>query len=136
MHRSYRPLLGRAQYDRARQPRHVHHRSNCSRVIWMDEGHIRYDGPSEQAADLYLSTIPTTADFRQGEELIERAVAHERGELLVRGSSGQPQLYLIRAGHRHPISSQEWCEINAYIGSDVVVVTDEVIMQVPEGDVL
>jgi ABC-type polysaccharide/polyol phosphate transport system ATPase subunit len=109
---------------------------NCSRVIWMDAGRIRYDGPSERAAELYLSTIPTTTDFRQGEELIERAVAHERGELLVRGSSGRPQLYLIRGGHRHPISTQEWCEIHDYEGSDVFVVTDEVIMQVPEGDVL
>jgi len=108
----------------------------CSRVIWMDEGRIRYDGPSEQAAEMYLSTIPTTADFRQGEQLVERAVAHERGELLVRGTSGRPQLYLIRNGHRHPISSLEWCEMNAYEARDVLFVTDEVIMQVPEGDVL
>ncbi|MGD0051568.1 MAG: ABC transporter ATP-binding protein [Vulcanimicrobiaceae bacterium] len=108
----------------------------CSRVIWMNEGRIQYDGPSEQAAGMYLSTIPTTADFRAGEELIEQAVAHERGELLVRGTSGRPQLYLIRNGHRHAISSQQWCESNFYVGSDVLIVTDAVIMQVPEGDVL
>lgn len=108
----------------------------CGRVIWMDKGRVRYDGPSDQAARRYLSTIPSAADFRGGDELIERAAMHTRGEVLVRGTSGVQTLYLIRDGHRHAVSTLEWCSVHDYDASDVLLVSDDVIMQVPEGDVL
>ena len=110
--------------------------NTCNRVIWMDAGAIRFDGPSERAAELYLATIPSSSSFTRGEELVELAEKHARGEILVRGTSGRPQLFLIRDGHRDYIGTQEWCERNEYSADDVVLVEDVVIMQVPEGRIL
>jgi ABC-2 type transport system ATP-binding protein len=109
---------------------------NCQRVIWMDSGAIRFDGPSERAAELYLETIPSSSSFRRGEELVELADSNERGEILVRGTSGHPQIFLIRGGRRHFIGSIDWCDRNAYSADDVVLVDDVVIKQVAEGDIL
>jgi energy-coupling factor transporter ATP-binding protein EcfA2 len=110
--------------------------NTCNRVIWMDRGSIRFDGPSARAAELYLETIPSSSSFRRGEELVELAKAHERGEILVRGTSGRPQLFLIRDGRRDFVGSVQWCERNAYSAEDVMFVDDVVIMQVPEGEIL
>jgi ABC-type polysaccharide/polyol phosphate transport system ATPase subunit len=108
----------------------------CNRVIWMDRGAVRFDGPAEQAANLYLSTIPSTANFRSGQDLVELAQANPRGEVVVQGTSGHPQLYLIRDGRRHAIVSPEWTVRHEYTGKDVVVVDDAVILQIAEGEIL
>jgi ABC-type polysaccharide/polyol phosphate transport system ATPase subunit len=108
----------------------------CDRVVWMDGGTIRFDGTPERAAELYLSTIPSVANFRRGEDLVELAEASDRGEVLVRGASGHPQLYLVRDGRRHFVGSLEWCQRNQYGNDDVIFVEDDVIMQLVEGDVL
>jgi homopolymeric O-antigen transport system ATP-binding protein len=109
---------------------------NCERVIWMDSGAIRFDGPSARAAELYLATIPSSSSFRRGEELVELAEANGRGAILVRGTSGHPQLFLIRGGRRHFVGSVDWCERNAYSADDVLLVDDVVIKEVAEGDIL
>ena len=51
-------------------------------------------------------------------------------------SSGHPQLFLIRDGRRHFIASLEWCQRNEYVESDVTLVEDSVIQEIPEGDIL
>ena len=108
----------------------------CDRVIWMDHGRIRFDGPSAQAEELYLSTVPSVANFRRGEELVQLAEAHPRSEIIVRGASGHPQLFLVRGGRRHFIATLEWCERNDYMERDVTLVEDKVILEIPEGDIL
>jgi ABC-type polysaccharide/polyol phosphate transport system ATPase subunit len=108
----------------------------CDRIIWLEEGSIRFDGPASRAAELYLSTIPSASSFRAGSDLLELAASHDRGEVLVRGSSGDEQLYLIRGGRRHWIGSMRWCEEHGYGAPDVILVADEVIREVPVGDVL
>lgn len=108
----------------------------CNRVIWIERGAIRFDGPADLAAEMYLSTIPSVANFRRGEDLVRLADSHERREVLVRGTSGRPQLYLVRDGHRHFVGSVEWCVRNDYGEGDVLLVDDEVIMQVAEGEIL
>ena len=108
----------------------------CDRVIWMDHGRIRFDGPSGEAEKHYLSTVPSVANFRRGEDLIKLAEGHPRSEVIVRGSSGHPQLYLVREGRRHFIASLEWCQRNDYAARDVTLVDDSVILEIPEGDIL
>jgi ABC-type polysaccharide/polyol phosphate transport system ATPase subunit len=108
----------------------------CNRVIWMDRGSVRFDGPSQQAADLYLSTIPSAANFRSGQDLVELAQSNPRGEIVVQGTSGHPQIYLIRDGRRHAIVSPEWTMRHQYTGKDVVIVDDAVILQIAEGEIL
>jgi ABC-type polysaccharide/polyol phosphate transport system ATPase subunit len=108
----------------------------CDRVVWLDEGRIRFDGPAERAADLYLSTIPSASSFRDGEELIALAHSNPRGEILVRGASGGEALYVIRNGRRHRVTSPEWCGTVGYSNADVIVVADDVVHQVPEGEVV
>jgi ABC-type polysaccharide/polyol phosphate transport system ATPase subunit len=108
----------------------------CDRVVWLDAGHVRFDGPSQRAADAYLATIPTVLSFKRGQELLDLADAHERGEIIVRGKSGDAQLYIIRGGLRHWVASRAWCEQHGYGGDDVLLVDDDVIMQVGEGEIL
>ncbi|MBV8642736.1 MAG: ABC transporter ATP-binding protein [Candidatus Eremiobacteraeota bacterium] len=108
----------------------------CSRVIWLDHGGVRFDGPSKHAAEMYLSTIPTVANFRRGEDLVAFARTNPRREIIVQGTSGHPQIYLIRDGRRHAIVSSEWTVRHGYEGKDVVIVSDEVILEVAEGEML
>jgi ABC-type polysaccharide/polyol phosphate transport system ATPase subunit len=108
----------------------------CERVIWLDHGRIQFDGAFRQAMELYLSTVPSVANFRRGEDLVLLADAHERRELIVRGTSGSPILYLVRGGRRHYIGTLEWCHRHAYTANDVTVVEDSVILEIPEGDFL
>jgi hypothetical protein len=108
----------------------------CDRVIWLDHGRIQFDGPSRQAEKLYLSTVPSIANFRRGEELIQLAECSPRSEVIVRGSSGNPQLFLVRDGRRHFIATTEWCNRHDYVERDVTLVDDSVILELPEGDVL
>ncbi len=108
----------------------------CDRVIWMDHGSIRFDGPAAEAEKLYLSTVPSVANFRSGEDLIELAESHPRSEVIVRGTSGSPQLFLVREGRRHFIASIAWCERHDYAEKDVTLVEDRVILEIPPGDVL
>jgi ABC-type multidrug transport system ATPase subunit len=108
----------------------------CDRVIWLDHGKIRFDGPSAQAEKLYLSTVPSVANFRRGEDLVQLAETSHRGEVVVRGTSGHPQLFLVKDGRRHFIASLEWCERQQYVESDVTLVEDSVILEIPEGEIL
>jgi ABC-type polysaccharide/polyol phosphate transport system ATPase subunit len=108
----------------------------CDRVVWLDEGRVRFDGAAQRAAELYLSTIPSASSFRDGEQLVALAHANPRGEVLVRGSSGDEQLYVIRDGRRHRIASPQWCIRVGYSDADVIVVDDEVVRQVPEGEIV
>lgn len=108
----------------------------CDRVIWMDHGYIRFDGPAKEAERMYLSTVPSVANFRRGEELVQLAEQHPRREVIVRSSTGHPQLFLVREGRRHYIASLEWCERHDYVERDVTLVEDSVIQEIPEGDIL
>ena len=108
----------------------------CNRVIWMDRGRVRFDGPSERAAELYLSTIPSTANFRRGQDLVELAQADPRGQIIVKGMSGNATIYLIRDGQRHAIASSEWTIRHNYTTEDLVIVDDAVILEIAEGELL
>ena len=107
----------------------------CNRVIWLDSGHVEFDGASDEAAQRYLSTVPSAGSFRGGEELVSLAASHARGELLVRKTSGGEQLFVIRDGRRHPIATADWCVRVGYTGKDIVSVDDDVLVQVPEGEI-
>ncbi len=109
---------------------------NCTRVIWLDHGRLQFDGSSEEAAQRYLSTIPAVLSFRRGEELVALASAHARGEIIVRGTSGDETLFVIRDGRRHYVPSTQWCIDVGYTNEDVLMVDDEVIRQVPEGAIV
>ena len=108
----------------------------CKRVIWMDRGKVRFDGSSERALELYLETIPSAANFRSGQDLIALADTNPRREILLQGISGHPQLYLVRGGRRHAIATAEWTVRNEYTMKDVLIVDDNVILQIPEGEVI
>ena len=108
----------------------------CDRVIWLDHGGIQFDGPSARAEELYLSTVPSVLKFRRGEDLVRLAESSPRGEVIVRGTSGNPQLFLVRDGHRYLIPSQHWCEVHDYGAEDVTLVDDSVILELAEGGVL
>jgi ABC-type polysaccharide/polyol phosphate transport system ATPase subunit len=109
---------------------------NCTRVVWIDHGRLQFDGSPEEAAQRYLSTIPSALSFRRGEDLVALASAHERGEIIVRGTSGDQTLFVIRDGRRHYVPSLEWCVRVGYTSEDVLTIEDEVIRQVPEGEIL
>lgn len=108
----------------------------CDRVIWLDQGEIRFDGPSGQAQELYFATIPSVATYRRGEDLVQLAQGHPRGQIMVRGTSGHPQLFLVREGRCHAIASPDWPERHEYVLADVMLIEDSVILEIPTGDVL
>ena len=108
----------------------------CDRVIWLDHGGVRFDGPASRASELYIATVPSVANFRSGEDLVQLADSHPRSEIIVRGTSGHSQLFLVRDGRRHFIGSLAWCERNEYGERDVILVEDRVIFELPEGDIL
>ncbi len=108
----------------------------CNRVIWLDQGQVRFDGLATEAQGLYLSTIPSLMKFKDSEELIALAERSTRGEVIVRGTSGHPQLYLVRDSRRYFIGTAAWCERNGYAEADVKLVDDAVILELPEGEVL
>ena len=107
----------------------------CDRVLWLDDGRVRFDGQAQAAAEAYLATIPTVLSFKRGQELLDLADSQERGEVIVRGKSGDAQLYIIRGGLRHRVASTAWCEQHGYDGDDVLLVDDDVIMQIGEGEI-
>jgi Methyltransferase domain len=80
--------------------------------------------------------ILSAANFRSGEDLVDLAQSNLRGEIIVQGTSGHPQIYLIRDGRRHAISSPEWTMRHEYGGKDIIVVDDAVIFQIAEGEIL
>lgn len=111
----------------------------CDRLIWLDAGEVRYDGPAAIGAESYLESIPTETTFRRGEDLIALAACNERGEIVVRGTSETEQgmkVYLIRDGRRHWVTSQDWYAREGYAWEDLIHVDDDVILEVPEGEVL
>ena len=108
-------------------------------------------GPSVDRATLALSALSATATglaaaeerrsspapgIQSGPELVALAQANPRGEIIVRGASGHPLVYLIRNGRRHAIASPAWTMRHNYEGKDVVVVADDVILQVAAGEAL
>jgi ABC-type polysaccharide/polyol phosphate transport system ATPase subunit len=111
----------------------------CDRVVWVDHGVVRFDGPSGEGVRHYLDTVPSGAGFARGEELIALAQQNPRGEIVVRGTSPTDQgrkVFLIRDGRRHWVTSPDWYDKVGYGWDDIVHVDDTVILEVPEGDVL
>jgi ABC-type polysaccharide/polyol phosphate transport system ATPase subunit len=111
----------------------------CERVVWIDHGTVHYDGPAEAGVQQYLDTVPSGAGFVRGEELIAVAQRNPRGEIVVRGTSPTDQgrkVFLIRAGHRHWVTSPDWYAKTGYGWNDIVHVEDTAILEVPEGEVL
>jgi lipopolysaccharide transport system ATP-binding protein len=111
----------------------------CDRVIWMESGRVRFDGPATAGAQRYLDTVPEMPTFRRGEELVALADASDRREIVVRGTSETEQgmkVFLIRDGRRHWVTTQEWYEKTGYAWEDIIHVDDAVILEVPEGEIL
>jgi ABC-type polysaccharide/polyol phosphate transport system ATPase subunit len=115
--------------------RHVER--TCDRAIWLDHGMVRFDGSAAEAVQRYLQTVPGVNTFRGGDELIALARQHERGEIVVRGTSPTDQglkVFLIRDGHRHWVTSPDWYARTGYVWEDIIHVDDTVILEVPEGE--
>jgi ABC-type polysaccharide/polyol phosphate transport system ATPase subunit len=111
----------------------------CDRVVWVDHGVVRFDGPAAEGIARYLDTVPTGTHFVHGEQLIDVARNNPRGEIVVRGTSPTDQgrkVFLIRDGRRHWVTSAEWYTRVGYGWDDIVHVDDAVILEVPEGEVL
>ncbi len=111
----------------------------CDRVIWFENGQVRFDGPATVGAEKYLASVPATNAFRHGDELIALAEDRANGEIVVRGTSPTEQgmkVFLIRAGRRHWVTSEEWYGRTGYSWEDILHVDDAVILEVPEGDVI
>jgi ABC-2 type transport system ATP-binding protein len=111
----------------------------CDRVVWVDHGVVRFDGPSAEGVRHYLDTVPAGAGFAHGEELLDAARRNPRGEIVVRGTSPTDQgrkVFLIRDGRRHWVTTPDWYDKVGYGWDDIVHVEDTVILEIPEGDVL
>ncbi len=110
----------------------------CDRVIWLDGGRMRFDGRPDLAVQAYLDTVPTSVSIRSGEELIALAAAAP-SPVVVRGSSradDEIAIFLVRNGYRWRIAPDGEYRRIAVIWENVLVVSDAVIDQVPEGDVV
>jgi ABC-type polysaccharide/polyol phosphate transport system ATPase subunit len=110
----------------------------CDRVIWLDHGRVRFDGRPVVAVQSYLDTVPTSVDIRSGEDLIALA-ASAPSPIVVRGSSkadDEITIFLVRNGYRWRIAPDGEYRRIAVIWDNVLVVSDAVIAQVPEGDVI
>lgn len=110
----------------------------CDRVVWLDCGRIRFDGRPEVAVQSYLDTVPTSVGIRSGEELIALAAA-AASPVVVRGTSRAEDdiaIFLVRNGYRWRIASDGEYRRTAVTWENVLVVSDAVIEQVPEGDVV
>ncbi len=111
----------------------------CDRVVWLDGGTVRFDGPSLIGTEKYLDTVPEANAFQNGEELIALAESNERREIVVRGTSPTEQgmkVFLIRDGRRHWVTSQQWYDKTGYSWENIIHVDDAVILEIPEGEVL
>ena len=109
---------------------------NVARATLAKSAISAWDGDSEQFAEGFPGSMSGTATVRSGGDLVELARSNSRGEIIVQGTSGHPQIYLIRDGRRHAIASPAWITGHGYAGKDVVVVDDAVIFQVAEGEIL
>jgi len=110
----------------------------CDRVIWLDCGRVRFDGGPVLAVQSYLDTVPTSVDIRSGADLIALA-ASAPSPIVVRGSSkadDEITIFLVRNGYRWRIAPDGEYRRIAVIWENVLVVSDSVIEQVPEGDVI
>ena len=67
---------------------------------------------------------------------VQLAARHPRSQIIVGGASGDPQLFLIREGRRHAIATGEWCARNQYLATDITLVEDNVILEIPVGDII
>lgn len=115
----------------------AHLARTCERVVWIDAGRVRFDGPAEAAIKHYLDTVPTATAFRSGEELIALAAAREDGELLIRsdGASGVA-MFVVRAGHRHPIATDVCYGRVGFRADDVISVDEAIVSEIPEGEAI
>lgn len=109
----------------------------CERVVWIDAGRVRFDGPADAAIKQYLDTVPTATAFRSGEELIALAAAREDGELVIRsdGASGVA-MFVVRGGHRHPIATDACYGRVGFRADDVICVDEAIVSEIPEGDAI
>jgi len=110
----------------------------CDRIVWLDEGKIRFDGPANIAVQRYLDTIPTSEAIRTGDDLIAFA-ASANNPIVVRGASYNEvdvALFLVRDGYRWRISSDGEYRRKAVLWEHILVVDDAVIEALPEGDVV
>jgi lipopolysaccharide transport system ATP-binding protein len=108
----------------------------CDRIVWLDGGRVQFDGRADVAVQRYLDTVPTSLSIRSGEELIAFAAAAPR-PVIVRGSfrpDDDIAIFLVRNGYRWRIASDGEYRRTAVTWEDVLVVSDAVIEQVPEGD--
>jgi ABC-type polysaccharide/polyol phosphate transport system ATPase subunit len=111
----------------------------CERVVWVDHGTVRFDGPAAEGVQHYLDTVPAGPRVERGDELITLARNNPRGELVVRGTSPTDQgrkVFVIRNGARHLVPTAEWYDRAGYAWEDIIHVDDSVILEVPEGEVL
>ncbi|MEO7040213.1 MAG: ABC transporter ATP-binding protein [Candidatus Elarobacter sp.] len=108
----------------------------CDRIVWLENGRIRYDGPAAQAVSRYLETVPTANAFRSGEELIALAAGRESGEILIRtnASADSAEMFLVRAGQRHRIASDEWYVRTGVSTAEAIQVDSAIVTEIPEGD--
>jgi ABC-type polysaccharide/polyol phosphate transport system ATPase subunit len=108
----------------------------CDRIVWLDGGKVRFDGRSDVAVQRYLATVPAELDVNSGEELLALAASAHR-PVVVRGKSRADfdgDIYLVRNGFRWRIPPDSEYRRTAVLWEDVLVVSDAVIEQVPEGD--
>ncbi|MDB5043713.1 MAG: class SAM-dependent methyltransferase [Candidatus Eremiobacteraeota bacterium] len=108
---------------------------NVARATLAKSAISAWDGDSEQAADRFQDLMSSTVSARS-RDLVELARSHSRGEIIVQGTSGHPQIYLIRDGRRHAIASPAWIIGHGYAAEDVIVVDDAIIFEVAEGEIL
>lgn len=105
----------------------------CDRVVWLDGGRTRFDGPAQLTVHRYLETVPATGTFRTGDELVALAAAQADGEIVVRGSRrDEMNAFVVRDGVRHRIASQDW--YGRHGSTDVIRVDDAVLSEIPEGE--
>jgi len=108
----------------------------CDRIIWLDGGRVQFDGRADVAVQRYLATVPTSLSISSGEELIALAAAAPN-PVVVRGPSRVDDdiaIFLVRNGYRWRIAADGEYRRVAVTWEDVLVVSDAVIEQVPEGD--
>lgn len=108
----------------------------CDRIVWLDGGRVRFDGRADVAVQRYLDTVPTSLSIRSGEDLIAFAAAEPK-PVIVRGSTridDEITIFLVRNGYRWRIAPDGEYRRVAVTWENVLVVSDAVIAQVPEGD--
>ena len=112
----------------------------CDRVLWLESGKIRFDGPAAEGTEKYLASVPANNNgFRRGQDLISLAEHMTANEIVVRGTSPTEQgekVFVIRDGLRHWVGNDEFYSRTGYTWDDIIHVDDAVILEVPEGEAI